>query len=148
MGVLLICMLGYIAYVNVAPQAREHMNADADSIEAPVDETTLGEKDAATAVVERVDDVIQEGVEATEELAVYTLLDVAAHSSEESCWTAVDGKVYDLTPALDSHPGGKANIMKICGIDGTSAFTGKHGESDKAKAAIATRYIGVLSDVQ
>lgn len=74
----------------------------------------------------------------------YTMAEVTAANSDAKCWTAVDGVVYDLTPALNKHPGGKANIMKLCGKDGTAAFTGKHGQNEKAKGALAGLKIGVL----
>ena len=37
------------------------------------------------------------------------------------CWTVVDGKVYNLTPFVKMHPGGKA-ILRAQGIDGTEIF--------------------------
>lgn len=80
----------------------------------------------------------------TSDAQTYTLAEVAEHASEDSCWTAVDGKVYDLTPALETHPGGKQNIMKICGIDGTSAFMKKHGSDDRPQEGIGNLYIGAL----
>ena len=36
---------------------------------------------------------------------VFSLEEVAAHNSAKDCWIAVDGKVYDVTKFLDSHPG-------------------------------------------
>lgn len=74
----------------------------------------------------------------------YTLAEVAAHASKESCWTTVDGDVYDLTSFIPNHPGGE-KILKICGIDGSSVFGGKHGANDQAKAMLATLKIGVLA---
>jgi cytochrome b involved in lipid metabolism len=75
----------------------------------------------------------------------YTLAEVALHSLQTSCWTAVDGNVYDLTPFISSHPGGVENIMKICGKDGTAAFSAKHGGNEKPAAQIAKLKIGVLA---
>ena len=31
---------------------------------------------------------------------VFTLADVAEHNTDDDCWIAVDGKVYDVTPFL------------------------------------------------
>ncbi|MBU2213546.1 cytochrome b5 domain-containing protein [Patescibacteria group bacterium] len=75
---------------------------------------------------------------------VFSMETVAAHNTNESCYTAVDGLVYDLTPFIDQHPGGDKNIMKICGRDGTNMFTRKHGENDKAQEELASLQIGVL----
>jgi cytochrome b involved in lipid metabolism len=47
---------------------------------------------------------------------------VAENNSKSSCWTIVDGNVYDITKYVPNHPGGEAEILKICGKDGTALF--------------------------
>jgi len=36
----------------------------------------------------------------------YTLAAVKAHKSASNCWSAVNGKVYNLTKWVKKHPGG------------------------------------------
>ena len=61
----------------------------------------------------------------------YTSSDLQKHSDLTSCWSVVNGEVYDLTRWINSHPGGKSAITSICGRDGSSAFNGEHaGKSD------------------
>lgn len=74
----------------------------------------------------------------------YTLSVVATHNSKTSCWTAVNGSVYDITPYVPKHPGGERNILKICGKDGTSAFEGQHGGESKPENILAKYRIGAL----
>ncbi|MDB5259332.1 MAG: uncharacterized protein JWO73_540 [Candidatus Taylorbacteria bacterium] len=74
----------------------------------------------------------------------YTLADVAKHKSQTDCWTAVRGSVYNLSPFVNQHPGGVANIMKICGIDGTAAFEGQHGGQPRPENELASLKIGTL----
>lgn len=75
----------------------------------------------------------------------YTLTEVTTHNSKDSCWSAVSGKVYDLTTWISGHPGGESAILSICGNDGTERFLGKHGGKEKQEAKLATFYIGVLT---
>lgn len=75
----------------------------------------------------------------------YTLAQIAEHATAETCWSAVNGEVYDLTKWIPLHPGGEAKIKAICGKDGTAAFTGKHGGQEKPEATLATYKIGVLA---
>ncbi len=79
-----------------------------------------------------------------EGLPIYTLADVAKHASPEDCWTTVNGNVYDLTPFVGKHPGGK-DILKVCGIDGTKLFMGQHGGQAKQENQLAGLEIGVLA---
>ncbi|CAI2377134.1 unnamed protein product [Moneuplotes crassus] len=37
----------------------------------------------------------------------YTIEEVAKHDKRDDCWTIFDGKVFDVTRYLSSHPGGK-----------------------------------------
>ncbi|TSC55022.1 MAG: nitrate reductase [Parcubacteria group bacterium LiPW_30] len=75
----------------------------------------------------------------------YTLADFSTHNSKESCWSVINGKVYDLTPWVSKHPGGESAILSICGKDGTDNFLGKHEGDEKPEAKLATFYIGVLA---
>lgn len=53
---------------------------------------------------------------------VYTLAQVAENNNKNSCWTIIDGNVYNITSYVPNHPGGESDILKICGLDGTSLF--------------------------
>ena len=33
-----------------------------------------------------------------------TMEEVQKHNSDDDCWLAIKGKVYDVTPFLDDHP--------------------------------------------
>ena len=78
-------------------------------------------------------------------VAIYTIADVSSHASQSSCWTTISGKVYDLTNWIGQHPGGEGAILSICGKDGTSAFENQHSGSGRANSALATFFIGNLS---
>ncbi len=77
--------------------------------------------------------------------ASYTVAQVAMHKIATDCWTAVGDGVYNLTSFVNQHPGGVANITKICGIDGTAQFTAQHGSTPNAQKALATLKIGSLT---
>ena len=57
---------------------------------------------------------------------VLTLADVAAHSSESDCWTVVNNRVYNITPYVPFHPGGKPLLLKGAGRDSTALFSKFH----------------------
>lgn len=75
----------------------------------------------------------------------YTLAQVAVHASASSCWSVIDGAVYDLTPWIRQHPGGERAILGICGIDGSAAFNGQHGGQSRPAAALVNFKIGALT---
>lgn len=77
---------------------------------------------------------------------IFTMADVAAHASASSCYTSVEGSVYDLSDWIGKHPGGKDAILGLCGKDGTAAFTKQHGSSEKAKKALASFLLGTLTE--
>ena len=70
----------------------------------------------------------------TPTIAGYTMTQVRANNSARSCWTAIDGVVYDLTRWISSHPGGAGAILFLCGTDGTNAFNAQH--ANQARPAI------------
>lgn len=78
---------------------------------------------------------------------LYTMTQVAAANTETTCWTVIDGTVYDLTKWINKHPGGQENIVSICGIDGTQAFNSQHAGQGRPERILATYKIGALQDV-
>jgi len=72
--------------------------------------------------------------------AGYTMDKVRENNSASSCWSIINGNVYDLTKWISSHPGGRSAITGICGRDGTSTFNGKH-RGDGGPASILTGYL-------
>lgn len=82
----------------------------------------------------------------TEEVSGYTLDEVAAHSSVDDCWIAVDGVVYNVSGYDQSHPGGSARIADICGTDATEAFRGQHGTQGSPNRTLDGFEIGTLTN--
>jgi len=41
-----------------------------------------------------------------EEVRIFTKAEVAKHDTVHDCWMIINGKVYDVTPFVDEHPGG------------------------------------------
>lgn len=37
------------------------------------------------------------------------------HMSDKDCWLVIEGKVYDVTPFLDEHPGGFDTLVSNSG---------------------------------
>jgi hypothetical protein len=72
--------------------------------------------------------------------AGYTMAKVKENNSAASCWSVINGNVYNLTQWINSHPGGQSVIRGLCGVDGTSSFNGKH-RGDGGPAAILTGYL-------
>lgn len=75
----------------------------------------------------------------------FTMAQVAAHNSSASCYTVVNGSVYDLTSQINAHPGGSRAILALCGIDATSSFTAKHGGQSRPESELASVKIGTLA---
>ncbi len=82
---------------------------------------------------------------ASDQPGSYTAAEVAKHNSASSCWSVVNGKVYDLTPYVSSHPGGANVIKAICGKDGTAAFSGQHGGASRPNNTLDGFLVGTLS---
>jgi hypothetical protein len=70
----------------------------------------------------------------TPTVAGFTMTQVRANNTSRSCWTVIDGVVYDLTKWISNHPGGSGAILFLCGTDGTNAFKAQH--ENQARPAI------------
>lgn len=78
-----------------------------------------------------------------------TLEEVAGHDSRESCWKAIEGRVYDVTDYIPEHPTSERVILRWCGRESTEAWNDKGGgrpHSPSARAELEQYLIGELDD--
>lgn len=86
---------------------------------------------------------------AENDLPEYTLDDVAEHDSLDSCWMAIEGKVYDFTDYIPDHPTPPSVMEAWCGREATEGMRTKGIGRDHSPAAWAMMrpyLIGVLVD--
>lgn len=104
--------------------------------------------EAGGSMETEVSDMAAEEVAADDVPAIddggYTLEQVAQHKTEEDCWTAINGMVYDVTAFFGKHPGGDKNLFRVCGIDATEVFERKHGGDEKPNNVLQGFEIGVF----
>ena len=74
----------------------------------------------------------------------YTRAQVAENNRPASCWTIVDGGVYNLTEWARQHPGGSGAIYALCGVDGSGSFSSKHGGQSRPLSELRKYYLGPL----
>ena len=77
---------------------------------------------------------------------LYTVSDVALHADSASCWSTINGGVYDLTSWIDEHPGGADAILALCGKDGSPAFEYQHEGESRPEALLASFRVGTLRE--
>lgn len=80
-----------------------------------------------------------------EDDGTYSMTEVRTHTSASSCWTVINGKVYDLTSWISRHPGGKSAITGLCGKDGTASFESEHEGDSKAESRLSSFLLGPLA---
>ena len=73
-----------------------------------------------------------------------SMSEVAEHNSSDDCWSAINGKVYNLTDWIDKHPGGSVIIKSLCGQDGSIGFTAQHGGKNRPETELARFLVGTL----
>lgn len=75
-----------------------------------------------------------------------TEAEVAQHSDAKSCWSIINGSVYDLTSWIPKHPGGPQAILQLCGADGSEKFNSVHGGAAMQAQVLAGFKIGVVKN--
>ncbi len=77
-----------------------------------------------------------------------TKAELAQNNNDTSCWVSVKTKVYNVTPYLPKHPGGKAELLKNCGSElDPKSMSHKGGEftSDRIQEILKPFAIGSLT---
>ena len=77
--------------------------------------------------------------------STFSLAEVRQHNSQSSCWSAIDGNVYDLTKWISRHPGGQRDILRLCGTDGTKTFHDEHHTEKQPNQILGGFEIGTLA---
>ncbi|MFO7649179.1 cytochrome b5 domain-containing protein [Halomonas campaniensis] len=86
---------------------------------------------------------------ADDDLDPVTLEELAAHDGAESCWKAIDGRVYDITDYLPHHPTPEAVILEWCGKEASEAWHNKRPgvpHSPRAEGMLEEYLVGRLVD--
>ncbi len=90
--------------------------------------------------------VLPTGSSPTATQSGYTAAEVAKHDTPGDCWMVINGKVYDVTQFLGSHPGGAEIMLPYCGQEATQAFDTKggrgNGHSGGAQDLLNAFYVG------
>ena len=81
----------------------------------------------------------------TSKSSALTMEQVKKNNTARSCWSVINGNVYNLTNWISSHPGGDDEIIRLCGIDGTKVFSSKHGGDTQAESRLSGFLLGKLS---
>ncbi|MBI5139325.1 cytochrome b5 domain-containing protein [Candidatus Nomurabacteria bacterium] len=103
---------------------------------APTKTTTTPTKTTTTPTPTKTEPSTTSGI---------TMAQIAKHNSRESCWSVINGNVYDLTSWIPNHPGGEKRILNICGIDGSKDYSGAHRDEQKPAKYLSGFKIGKLA---
>ena len=74
-----------------------------------------------------------------------SMLKVQTGRKGKDAWMALNGKVYNISPYADFHPGGKGELMRGAGRDGTKLF-GEYHPWVNYETMLSSCLIGLLVD--
>ncbi|KAM0934631.1 putative cytochrome b5-like heme/steroid binding domain, cytochrome b5, heme-binding protein [Dioscorea sansibarensis] len=78
------------------------------------------------------------------EKKIFHFDEVSKHNQTKDCWLIISGKVYDVTPFMDDHPGGDEVLLAATGKDASNDFEDV-GHSDSAREMMHKYYIGEIN---
>ncbi|WKZ56989.1 MAG: cytochrome b5-like heme/steroid binding domain-containing protein [Bdellovibrionota bacterium] len=64
-----------------------------------------------------------------------SLQELASHNSEQSCWLAIEGQVYDVTAYLPMHPAAPEVLLGWCGREASVGMRTKGDGRDHSRRA-------------
>ncbi|KAL0914122.1 hypothetical protein M5K25_017629 [Dendrobium thyrsiflorum] len=83
------------------------------------------------------------GMEGDQKL--YHFDEVSKHSATKDCWLIIHGKVYDVTPFMDDHPGGDEVLLTATKKDASDDFEDV-GHSNPARDLMDKYCIGKIDE--
>ncbi|MDZ7784115.1 MAG: cytochrome b5-like heme/steroid binding domain-containing protein [Halioglobus sp.] len=87
---------------------------------------------------------------AGQDLPEVSMEQVAAHNTEDDCWMAIEGKVYDLSDYIPEHPTPASVLTPWCGKEATEGMRTKGYGRDHSPAAwgmLDEYLVGELAEV-
>lgn len=135
---LIILVGGGVIVWQLSGGEEESTSTSSSSESSVVDDGEASSDDSQSDVSE--EDEIPSLPEGSDE-QVLTDSVVAEYNTPDSCWTIVNGNVYDITEYIPRHPGGVANISQICGAEGTSLFEGVGAHQSGGAPAILDGFL-------
>ncbi|KAL7585840.1 cytochrome b5 [Lactuca sativa] len=73
----------------------------------------------------------------------FVFSEVSKHNKTLDCWVIISGKVFDVTPFMEDHPGGSEVLLAATGKDATNDFEDV-GHSEEARDLMDKYYIGKI----
>lgn len=143
-GICAVAVIGGLVWFMNAPQpvAEQQASATGAAQNTATETPSTGAQPAVVEALPAASPVAAPSAPASP----YTMKAVATHSGQASCWSAINGKVYDLTSWISQHPGGAERILSICGKDGSAAFNGQHEGDRRPASELADYLLGDLSN--
>ena len=135
---------GGIYSFEITSKSRAAITIGVGEVEGVVGEVVRGPYEAPKSTVSSTPKA-EPSAEPKAEQTGYTMEKVRANNNEVSCWSVIDGNVYDLTSWIASHPGGKGNILSLCGKNGTAEFASKHRGDSNPQARLKGFLLGPLA---
>ncbi len=77
--------------------------------------------------------------------SAYTMEEVKKRNTAASCWSVIDGNIYDLTKWIPLHRGGPQAITFLCGKDGTSSFKAQHANQSSPVSTLSRYLVAPLA---
>ena len=141
-GIVIVASIGGLVFWQ-KNSSFDQLN-DSDSISKVDDENKdIFDDDYEVDDFEEVLDGTVPPVNLPVQTGIITNAEVTGHASRQSCWSTINGNVYDLTSWIPKHPGGEQAILQLCGKDGSSKFTNKHGGNSKVLSVLFGFKIGI-----
>lgn len=126
-------------------ESNESEATETESAESESSETESTESDSTESEEVTEEEPVEEEAPEETEPAGYTMAMVSENDDASSCWSAINGNVYDLTEWINSHPGGSSNILSLCGTDGSSSFNARHSGQSNPESRLQSYLLGPLS---
>ncbi len=140
-GIVCAAVVGTIVYVTKTPPvvptlSQEQAQQTSTQTTSGTPTTPTTPKTPVKSQTPTTPPVVPSGISMTQ---------IALHNSRESCWSAINDSVYDLTSWIPNHPGGESAILRLCGKDGSSDYNGQHGKSTRVARILGGFKIGALA---